>query len=150
VPGFTCKSVERDLAVNTPLAAWLAVIVDDPAAKILRIFPETVATFGLEEVKDQTPGELVVGGVTTIFPTPIAVVIVGKGPKIVVVALANGVSATPIKVSASTSADPRAGLLRAFDAPNLSASQVVFTGQLSLQLVQNLRFNARANQRVTK
>lgn len=56
--------------MNPLLAACVAVIVDDPAERILRRPPETVATFSLEDVYVQGPGELVVGGTTARVPTP--------------------------------------------------------------------------------
>ena len=70
VPGLTTNSAALDLSVKTPLAAWVAVIVDVPVERILRTPPLTVATRGLEETYDHGPGELVVGGTIVKVPTP--------------------------------------------------------------------------------
>lgn len=132
----------------------MAVIVEEPADKMLRIFPSTVATFGLEEVKDHGPGEFVVGGVTAIFPTPIAVVIGGKGPKIVVVALAFGVSASPNNATLNATlivvTNPRGALFLAPCHSNFLTLLIVFTRQLSPLQVANTCFNAQASISIAK
>ena len=58
-------------------------MVEVPAPTILIVLPDIVATLGLDEVKTQGAGELVVGGTMGIVPTPYVVVMLGNGPKIV-------------------------------------------------------------------
>ena len=65
------------------MAACEAVIVALPAPTTLIVCPEIVATEGLEDVNIHGAGELVVGGINGIEPTPYVVVMLGNGPKIV-------------------------------------------------------------------
>lgn len=88
VPWLTRICVDRDRAVNFPVAACEAVMVAVPVPITLIVLPEIVATFVFDEVKDHGAGELVVGGTIGMLPTPYVVVIIGNGPRIVKVACA--------------------------------------------------------------
>jgi hypothetical protein len=101
VPWLTRICVDRDRAVNFPVAACEAVIVEVPAPTTLIVLPEIVATFVFDEVNDHGAGELVVGGTIVTEPTPYAAVMIGNGPKMVNVACA-GVDEANIDTTRAT------------------------------------------------
>ena len=63
-------------------------MVEVPTPTTLIFLPEITATFVFDDVKTHVDGELVVGGITGIVPTPNVVVMIGNGPRIVNVACA--------------------------------------------------------------
>ena len=94
VPRLTRICVDLDRAVNFPVAACSAVMVDVPTPTTFIVLPDIVATFVLDEVNVHGAGELVVGGTRGTVPTPYVTVIAGNGPKIVNVACAIAGTAT--------------------------------------------------------
>lgn len=140
VPWLTRICVERDLAVNAPIASWLAVIVEVPAPTTFIVIPEMVATCRFEEVKTQGAGELVVGGTSGIVPTPYVVVIVGKEPKIVKVACA--AEGTPAVKSEITTAN-NAKRWNFLDIDGEAATSEVNIVSLSPVCAGNLGFGKR-------
>lgn len=79
---------------------------DEPTEMIFKVEPVKVATFELEDVKVQAPGEFDVGGTIVNLPTSNVVVVIGKDPRIVVVACATGVKERVIKDIARTRTGP--------------------------------------------
>lgn len=63
-------------------------MVEVPTPTTLIILPDITATFGFEDVKTHGAGELELGGITGIVPTPNVGVMIGNGPRIVNVACA--------------------------------------------------------------
>ncbi len=62
--GFALETVSTAVVValvNPDASAWMAVIVADPAAKIVTVFPIIEAMNPFDDVKLQVPGLLLVG-----------------------------------------------------------------------------------------